>query len=705
MQLNRLQWKHQFVNPNGIISVCLCAAVLFGGQIAVADDADKPKTDEAKPTADKPAADADQPVEEKNPFTRHFRVKDFDGGNGWLNTSGPITPQDLRGKIVILDFWTYCCINCIHILPELKALEKKYPDQLVVIGIHSAKFDNEKGTENIRQAIMRYEIEHPVINDSDMTLWRKFFTRSWPTIGIIDPEGYFVGNNSGEFQHQTIDKHVIQPLLAYHRKKGTLDETPIDFQLERESAQPTPLRYPGKLLADEAADRLYISDSNNNRIVITTLDGKLVDIIGNGNMGIDDGGYDTATFDHPQGMALRGDVLYIADTENHLIRKVDLKTKQVATLAGTGEQNRSRRVGKELLTTALNSPWALSAIGDQLYIAMAGPHQMWVLDETAGTVRPYAGSGREDVIDGPMFESAMAQPSGVATDGEFLYVVDSEASAVRKIDLDPEGNVTTLVGENGGGLFRFGDVDGVGAEVKLQHPLGITYDNGKLYVADSYNHKIKVVDIDTRECTTFLGTGTAGNKAQPPQFSEPAGLAVAGSRLYIADTNNHQIRVADLDSKQVTTLDIAGLMPPSPPKAVAKQRPLKNVIKLPPTEIAAGKTLPFAVQLDIPDGFKINKLAPVTYRVTAQGAQSLIADKHLGVRGEAKFADGAAQFTLPLEQETGATTLLISVTYQFCRDGAGGLCKIRTANWSLPITVNPTATERIVKLTVPAPEK
>ena len=199
MQLNRLQWKHQFVNPNGIISACLCAAVLFGGQIAVADDADKPKTDDAKPTADKPAADADQPVEEKNPFTRHFRVKDFDGGNGWLNTSGPITPQDLRGKIVILDFWTYCCINCIHILPELKALEKKYPDQLVVIGIHSAKFDNEKGTENIRQAIMGYEIEHPVINDSDMTLWRKFFTRSWPTIGIIDPEGYFVGNNSGEF--------------------------------------------------------------------------------------------------------------------------------------------------------------------------------------------------------------------------------------------------------------------------------------------------------------------------------------------------------------------------------------------------------------------------------------------------------------------------------------------------------------------------
>ncbi len=678
----------------------LCAAMLPSGRSAAEEEQKNSKQNTENPADDEQEAD-----EDPYPFTRHFRVKSFDGGNGWLNTSGEITPQDLRGKIVILDFWTYCCINCIHILPELKALEQKYPNELVVIGIHSAKFENEKDTEHIREAIMRYEIEHPVINDSDMTLWQRFFTRSWPTIAVIDPEGYFVGVNRGEFEHEFLDKNVLTPILEYHRKKGTLDETPIDFHLERERAQPTPLRYPGKVLADEASDRLYISDSNHNRIVVTTLDGRLVEIIGNGNIGADDGGYDVATFDHPQGMALKGDVLYVADTENHLIRKIDLSGKQVTTLAGTGEQNRTRRTDDGLLKTALNSPWALMAIDDKLYIAMAGPHQMWVLNENAGTVQPYAGSGIEDVIDGPLREAAMAQPSGVATDGEVLYVVDSEASSVRRIDLNPDGNVITVVGKAGGGLFRFGDVDGVGAVVQLQHPLGITYHNGKLYVADSYNHKIKVVDPKTRECTTFLGTGTAGNAADPPQFSEPAGVTAAGARLYIADTNNHQIRVADLNTGRVSTLEIPGLTPPNPPKAAPKQRPLKDVVQLPAIKIAPGEALPFEVQLDLPEGFKLNKLAPVTYRITAAAEQSLVAAKHLDVRKEAESAEGAAKFALPLEQQSGSATLLVSITYQFCRDGVGGLCKIRTANWSLPVEIKAGAADRVVKLTVPAPPK
>ncbi len=675
---------------------CLAAA-------AIADDADpkgKDKVADKSKKKDPQPADQDPPDDPPSPFPRHFRVQSLDGGNGWLNTSGEISIQDLRGKVVILDFWTYCCINCMHILPELKALEKKYPNQLVVIGVHSAKFENEKETENIRQAIMRYEIEHPVINDSDFTLWRKFFSNAWPTIGLIDPEGYYIGKISGEFQHERLDQAVLTPLIEYHRKKGTLDETPVKFQLEREKAKRTPLRYPGKVLADQSSGRLFISDSNHNRIVIAALDGKLIDIIGTGAMGAADGGYDTATFDHPQGMALNGDTLYVADTENHLIRKVDLKKKTVSTLAGTGEQARFRSAGGPIKDAALNSPWALSFIDGKLYIAMAGPHQMWVLDEQAGTVKTYAGSGFEDVTDGPLLEAKMAQPSGIATDGEYLYVVDSEASAVRKIDLNPDGEVTTLVGEAGGGLFRFGDVDGIGAEVKLQHPLGIAYQDGKLYVADSYNHRIKQIDIQMAECKTFLGTGKAGDAADPPQFSEPAGLSIAGTKLFIADTNNHKIRVANLSSGEVTDLTIAGLSAPKVTKPKPKAATPKNVIKLDPLSVHAEGSLPFEVALDLPEGYKLNPLAEVTYRISAEAEQTLIAKENLQARKEAAATGRAAKFEIPLLKNSGEAKLLITVTYQFCRDGAGGLCRIRTEHWSLPLSLKPNAENRAVKLKV-----
>ncbi len=235
-----------------------------------------------------------------DPFPKRLKAPELDGGNGWLNTSGEITLKDLRGKVVILDFWTFCCINCMHVLPDLAYLEKKYDKQLVVIGVHSAKFANEKESENIRRAIMRYEIAHPVINDSEMTVWQKFGVRSWPSLVLIDPEGYYCGSISGEGHREALDA-VIEKVVAYHKHKKTLDESPVRFDLEREKAKPTPLKFPGKIFADEAGRRLFISDSNHNRIVIAALDGKLIDVIGTGAIGKTDGAFDKAAFDHPQG--------------------------------------------------------------------------------------------------------------------------------------------------------------------------------------------------------------------------------------------------------------------------------------------------------------------------------------------------------------------------------------------------------------------
>lgn len=501
----------------------------------------------------------------ESPFPQRFDAPSFEGGHGWLNTSEPLDWKDLKGKVVLIDFWTYCCINCMHVLPDLEYLENKYPNELVVIGVHSAKFENEQDTSAIRSAIQRYEIKHPVINDADMKVWQKFGSRSWPTLVIVDPEGKYIGYVSGEGNRKTLDG-VISKLIDYHRTKGTLNEEPLKFELEAAKLAETPLQFPGKVLADAENNWLFISDSNHNRIVVCRLDGTLVDVIGNGKEGLKDGSYSDAQFDHPQGMELVGTKLYVADTENHAVRVIDLMKKTVETLAGNGEQSRYRDPGGSLKEVSLNSPWAISELDGTLYIAMAGPHQLFRHKLGSQTIEVFAGSGREDIIDGSLTESALAQPSGITHDGKTLYFVDSEGSAVRKVDMENK-TVTTIAGPRdlpqGRSLFEFGDIDKPGAEARFQHPIGVVYHNNKLYVADSYNHKIRTIDLTTGEVSSLLGTGTAGNTlGETPQLSEPAGLSVANDTLYIADTNNHRILTVNLKDNSVQELKIMGLKDP-----------------------------------------------------------------------------------------------------------------------------------------------
>jgi thiol-disulfide isomerase/thioredoxin len=650
-------------------------------------------------------ADARRARADDDPLFPHkTKAPELDGGTGWLNTAGEISLKELRGKVVLLDFWTYCCINCMHVIPDLKYLEKKFDKELVVIGVHSAKFTNEKESENIRRAIMRYEIEHPVINDSEMTVWSKFGVNSWPTIVIIDPEGYKLVAIPGEGNRELLEA-VIRRIIARHRAKGTLDETPVRFDLETANAKATPLRFPGKVFADETSRRLFISDSNHNRIVIATLDGKLLDVIGTGAIGKANGAYDKASFDHPQGMALVDEKLYVADTENHLIREVDLASRNVRTVAGTGKLGYDRRLGGDGLKTSINSPWDLVHVNGKLYIAMAGPHQLWVYDLKSKNVRPYAGSGSEDIANGPLDEAALAQPSGIATDEKFLYVVDSEGSAVRRIPLGPHGEVTTVVGTSdlrGRSLFAFGDVDGIGAQARLQHPLGVAYAAGNLFVADSYNHKIKRVDPVKNEVMTFLCDGKPGDRNEPARFSEPAGLSVAGSTLYVADTNNHQIRAVDLTTGTVRTLAIEGLVPPNPPKlSDTPESDGPKPIRIAAQSVAAGEYLAFEAALSIPDGYKLNKLAPLTYRVKAEGSQSLIAADEIGRRTEIEPPDEGTviKFDVPLAAREGKAELLVTINYGFCREGAGGLCKIGSVTWSVLVEIAPGAKAGIIRLT------
>lgn len=578
-----------------LLTAVLASLTMLGAQ-PVASAADKEPKQRVESSARQRENNVKAKVDTADddfPYQHRVPCPALSGGVGWLNTAEPLKVNDLRGKFVLLDFWTYCCINCMHILPELKKLEAAYPRELVVIGVHSAKFEGEEESKNIAEAIQRYDIEHPVVNDAQHAIWDRFHINSWPTVLLIDPEGNVVWGRSGEVEFKELDS-MVKLGLPYYRSKGVLDEKPLRFELEASKAEKTPLRYPGKILADAQSDRLFIADSNHHRIVIATLDGKLIATIGSGELGANDGGYAQASFHHPQGMALRGDTLYVADTENHLLRRIDLKAKQVVTIAGTGRQRRSnlwpgmderdvqggpaagaKRYVAKAAGTAINSPWDLCIHGSYLYIAMAGPHQIWRMSLDEKELGPYAGNGREDIVDGPRLPTfpyeegfaSFAQPSGLATDGkQWLYVADSEGSSVRAVSFDPAKEVKTVIGTSQlphARLFTFGDVDGKGGKVRLQHCLGVAYVDGSLYVADTYNNKIKKIDPQAKTCETIAGSGKPGATDEPAEFDEPAGISAAGRRLFVADTNNHLIRVIDLDgNNEVKTLTIERLEAP-----------------------------------------------------------------------------------------------------------------------------------------------
>ena len=443
----------------------------------------------------------------------------------------------------------------MHVFPQLRKLEHKYKNELSVIGVHSAKFTSERDTDNLRKAVLRYELEHPVINDGQFTVWKQYSGRAWPTLIFIDPEGKIIGKHEGEITFEDFDS-VIAQMVKEFEERGILDRTPLNHRMEERAK--SALAFPGKVLADEATDRLFISDSNHNRIIISTLEGEVSQVIGSGEVGFANGDFQVASFDHPQGMSLDEDALYVADTENHAIRRVDLARGKVETVAGTGRQARGFGKGGEALSTDLSSPWDLALHDGTLYIAMAGVHQLWALGLDTKQVRPYAGNGREAPVDGPLLSASLDQPSGITTDGKVLYFADSEASAIRTADLSDSGRVSTIVGQD---LFVFGDVDGTGDAVRLQHPIGIHFHDGVLYIADTYNNKIKRVFPQTRSVLTMLGTGEPGyldDEANQALFHEPSGVSVAAGKLYVADTNNHAIRVANLDTGEVRTLELRG---------------------------------------------------------------------------------------------------------------------------------------------------
>jgi len=453
----------------------------------------------------------------------------------------------------------------MHVLPQLRKLEEKYADILTVVGVHSAKFTSEKSSENVREAVRRYGIGHPVVNDADFKIWQSYAARAWPTLMFIDPSGKVIGRHEGEFPVDALDE-VIQGMIAEHEPSGLFKRGILELQPETRGD--SMLSYPGKIAADVERNLLVISDSNNHRLLITDLEGNVEGIVGNGDspLAVGDGrgvyssrGFDEPLFDNPQGVEIDEDTLYVADAGTHTIVKVSMVAGTAETVAGTGEQSLYRHKGGTALNVPLNSPYDLSLNDGVLYIAMAGFHQLWSMNLAEGTVAPFAGDGGEDIVDDLKHSARLAQPYGVEVSNNAVFFIDSETSAVRVSAIADEGRVVTLVGK---GLFDFGDYDGVGKEALLQHPQGLAVSKDTIYVADSYNNKIKSVAIGSLQVKTVAGSGKPGDMngySTIAQFSEPAGVAVAGDRIYVADTNNHKIKIIELDTGEVYPLELSGL--------------------------------------------------------------------------------------------------------------------------------------------------
>ena len=615
------------------------------------------------------------------PTKARVRAPELAPHSGWLNTDRPLSLAALRGKIVLLDFWTYGCINCIHIIPDLKRLEAKYADQLVVIGVHSAKFENERDTENIRRIILRYGIEHPVVNDASFAIWERYTVRAWPTLVLIDPEGYIVETVAGEGHYDLLDR-AIGALVAEYRQRGKLNEAPLRFALERAKIGDVPLAFPGKVLADEKSGRLFVADSNHHRIVVARLDGTLLDAFGTGEAGMEDGPANRASFRNPQGMALDGDSLYVADTGNHAVRRIDLRARTVETIAGTGAQlaDYSMREG-EASKTALSSPWDLQLVGKTLFIAMAGPHQIWQLDLERRRVSVFAGSGTEAREDGPREDAAFAQPSGLATDGRTLYVADSESNIIRAVELSPNGRVRTLAG---GDLFDFGDRDGRTDQARFQHPLGVAYHHGQIYIADTYNHKIKILNPRTQSVRTFVGGPGPGHAdGKRPKFYEPGGLSIAGGIIYVADTNNHAVRLVDMRTGETRTLPIKGLTPP--PTARAEQpKPPDAATSLPAQKVAARSTGALVLDVELPPGYHLNPMAPQRVSVEVMRGSDVLTIE------SGKRAWRGAEVQLPLRVDfrtmaPGFAEISATATLYYCREDNTGLCRLKSFAWRIPV--------------------
>jgi thiol-disulfide isomerase/thioredoxin len=596
---------------------------------------------------------APAPTPAPAPRRARVRAPELTGEGGWLNTGGKdLTLADLRGRILILDFWTFCCINCLHVLDELRELEERHRDTVVIVGVHSPKFVHEADHRAVVDAVERYQVHHPVLDDPTLTTWKQYAVRAWPTLVVIDPEGYVVAQHAGEGHAHAIAKLVAE-LETEHEAKGTLRRG--DGPYVPPEPVPTALRFPGKALVLPSGN-LLVSDTTRDRLVELAPDGEtVVRAIG----GEDGGGGSAGTvvtdgyggFNEPQGLALLPDGrIAVADTVNHRIAVYDPEHGTVEALAGTGRQWwQGEPVSGPALETALSSPWDVAWWQDRLWIAMAGVHQLWTYDPADGTVRAAAGTTNEGLVDGPAEEAWFAQPSGLAAAGDRLWIADSETSALRWLDTD--GTVHTAVGT---GLFDFGHRDGDAGQALFQHPLGVTaLPDGSVAVSDTYNHALRRYDPATGRVTTLA-----------TDLREPSDAVLVDDDLVVVESARHRLTRLRLPEEAVRVESVA------------------HRTRREPTEVAGG-TLRLDVVFQPPAGQKLDtRYGPSTRLLVSATPPGLLRS------GEGTGTDLSRE--LEIDPSVGEGVLHVSAMAASCDDDPANeypACHVHQQDWGVPVRV------------------
>ena len=590
------------------------------------------------------------------------RAPELVGAGGWIGTAGrQLRLADLRGRVVVLDFWTFCCVNCLHVLDELRPLEERFADVLDVIGVHSPKFAHEADHDALVAAVERYEVHHPVLDDPELTTWSQYAVRAWPTLCVIDPEGYLVHVASGEGHGEALTR-LVEQLVDEHEAKGTLRRRGAAYVPPPPAA--TPLRFPGKvaLLPDGT---LLVTDTAHHQVVRLAPDGETeLARYGTGERGLVDG--DAPRFAEPQGVAVlcTGDVL-VADTANHVVRRLDLERGTATTVAGTGEVWRPGRPSSgPAREVALSTPWDLAEHDGEVVLAMAGTHQLWALRpgpdgdlDRGATVRVLAGTTGEGLRDGDATRAYLAQPSGLVSDGERLWFADAETSALRwyRATADGTGEVGTVVGS---GLFDFGHVDGAAGEALFQHPLGVALlPDGSVAVCDTYNGALRRYDPATDQVST-LATGVA----------EPSGAVVVDGELVVVASAAHRLER------------------PVAPGAMAQVRGAARSTQRPVTDLAAGEVLIDVVFEPAPGQHLDERDGPATRLVVSASPPELL------VEGAGSGSGLRRRLVL-----AGAGGVLhVAASAASCDEGVEHpACHITQQDWGIPVRLVGGASDRL----------
>ncbi|MFD5617684.1 NHL domain-containing thioredoxin family protein [Streptomyces yangpuensis] len=600
------------------------------------------------------AATAPTPAPEPRRRAR-VRAPELIGKGGWLNTGGKeLTLADLRGKCVVVDFWTFCCINCLHVLDELRELEEKHRDTVVIVGVHSPKFVHEAEHAAVVDAVERYEVHHPVLDDPELATWKQYAVRAWPTLVVIDPEGYVVAQHAGEGHAHAIAR-LVEELEAEHEAKGTLRRGDGPYVAPEPVA--SDLRFPGKALLLPSGNFL-VSDSTRHQLVELAADGEsVVRRIGSGERGF--GG---DSFSEPQGLALLPDGrVVVADTVNHALRVLDLETGAVETVAGTGRQWwQGSPTSGPALEVDLSSPWDVAWWQGKVWIAMAGVHQLWTWDPEAGTVEVAAGTTNEGLHDGLAAEAWFAQPSGLAAAGDRLWIADSETSALRYVHPTDSGYaVTSAVGT---GLFDFGHRDGDAAQALLQHPLGVTaLPDGSVAVCDTYNHALRRYDPATGQVSTLA-----------TDLREPSDAVLVGEDIVVVESARHRMTRLRLPEEAVRV------------DAVAHR-----------TQRAATEVAPGTLRLDVvfraPSGQKLDtRYGPSTRLLVSSTPPELLTG------GEGAGTDLFRE--LELNPAVTEGVLHVSAMAASCDDDPANeypACHVHQQDWGVPVRVTADGAARL----------